>query len=71
MTVSHQIYQKIGPLHKCGAIDIYKASWTLPGHKYSGRYNDLESQVRYDPNTGEILESYNQQTRSTDAVAMQ
>ena len=63
-----------------GAIDIHKAiaklprpagGWTLPGHKYTGPYNDLENQVRYDPKTGEILEIYDQPTGPTDAVAMQ
>ena len=60
-----------------GAIDIHKATgklprpaggWTLPGHKYTGPYNDLENQVRYNPETGEI---YDQPTGPTDAVAMQ
>lgn len=41
-----------------GFIDIHKAigklpkpksGWTLPGHKYTGPYNDLENQLRYDP----------------------
>ena len=63
-----------------GAIDIHKqigklpkpkGGWTLPGHKYTGPYNDLENQVRYDPETGEILEIYDQPTEPTDAVAMQ
>ena len=63
-----------------GAIDIHKqigklpkpkGGWTLPGHKYTGPYNDLENQVRYDPKTGEILEIYDQPTGATDAVAMQ
>ena len=63
-----------------GAIDIHKqigklpkpkGGWTLPGHKYTGPYNDLENQVRYDPETGEILEIYDQPTGPTDAVAMQ
>ena len=44
-----------------GAIDIHKAigkfpkpkaGWTLPGHRYTGPYNDLENQVRYNPETG-------------------
>ena len=48
-----------------------KGGWTLPGHKYTGPYNDLENQVRYDPETGEILEIYDQPTGPTDAVAMQ
>ena len=63
-----------------GGIDIHKqigklpkpkGGWTLPGHKYTGPYNDLENQVRYDPKTGEILEIYDQPTGPTDAVAMQ
>ena len=63
-----------------GALDIHKAigklprpagGWTLPGHKYTGPYNDLENQVRYNPETDEILEIYDQPTGPTDAVAMQ
>ena len=63
-----------------GAIDIHKAMgklpkpagrWTLPGHRYPGPYNDLENQVRYNPETGEILEIYNPPTGPTDAVAIQ
>ena len=63
-----------------GALDIHKAigklprtasGWTLPGHKYTGPYNDLENQVRYKPKTGEVLEIYDQPTGPTDAVAMQ
>ena len=63
-----------------GAIDIHKqigklpkpkGGWTLPGHKYTGPYNDLENQVRYNPETGEILEIYDQPTGPTDAVSMQ
>ena len=48
-----------------------KAGWTLPGHRYIGPYNDLENQVRYNPETGEILEIYDPTTGPTDAVAMQ
>ena len=63
-----------------GALDIHKhigklpkpaGGWTLPGHRYTGPYNDLENQVRYNPETGEILEIYDQPTGPTDAVAMQ
>lgn len=45
--------------------------WVLPGHKYTGPFNELESQLKYDPQTGEILEIYDQPTAETDAVAMQ
>ena len=52
-----------------GSIDIHKAigklpkpkaGWTLPGYKYTGPCNDLENQVKWDPNTGQILEIYDQ-----------
>jgi len=65
---------------KGGAVDIHKAigklpkpkgGWTLPGHKYTGPYNDLDNQVRYDPVTGEILEIYDPPAGKTDAIAMQ
>ena len=48
-----------------GSVDIHKmigklprpaGGWTLPGHKYTGPYNDLTSQLKFDPNTGEILQ---------------
>ena len=63
-----------------GAIDIHKAigklpkpkaGWTFPRHRYAGPYNDLENQVRYNPETGEILEIHDPPTGKTDAVAMQ
>ena len=50
-----------------GALDIHKAigklpkpkaRWNLPWHRYTGPYNDLEKQVRYNPETGEIIEIY-------------
>jgi len=43
----------------------------LPGHNYIGPYNHLEQQLKYNPETGEINEIYQQPTGSTDAVAMQ
>ena len=61
-------------------IDIHKLigklpkpakGWTLPGHKYTGPYNDLDSQVRYDSVTGELLEIYDQPTGKIDSIAMQ
>ena len=59
-------------IHKMiGKLPKPKAGWTLPGHKYTGPYNDLENQVRWDPKTGEILEIYQQPTGKTDAIAMQ
>ena len=48
-----------------------KRGFTLPGHKYIGPYNDIGNQVRYNPETGEILEIYDQPAGKTDAIAMQ
>ena len=48
-----------------------KKGWTLPGHNYTGPYNPLEQQLRYDPTTGEILEFLVKPTGKTDAVAAQ
>lgn len=53
------IHKEIG-----GKLPKPARRWTLPGHKYTGslglerfgRYNDLYSQVKYDPQTGQILE---------------
>ena len=49
-----------------GAIDIHKAilkvapkkGFVMPGHRYTGPGNPLEQQLRYDPNTGQLLEIY-------------
>ena len=65
MEVVLDIHKLIGKLPKP------KGGFTLPGHKYTGPYNDLDSQVRYDPNTGEILQIFDQPSGKTDAVAMQ
>ncbi|MCV6630773.1 MAG: hypothetical protein OIF50_13050, partial [Flavobacteriaceae bacterium] len=59
-------------IHKAiGKLPKPKKGWTLPGHKYTGPYNDLDSQVRYNPVTGAILEIYDQPTGKTDSIAMQ
>ena len=59
-------------IHKAiGKLPKPKKGFTLPGHKYTGPYNPLEKQVKWDPNTGQILEIYEKPTGSTDAIAMQ
>ena len=59
-------------IHKAiGKLPKPKSDWTLPGHKYTGPYNDLDSQVKYDSTTGEVLEIYDKPTGKTDAIAMQ
>ena len=74
----YQLYRLLIP-QEDGAVDIHRAigklpkpkgGWTLPGHKYTGPYNDLENQVRYNPETGEILEVYDTPTGKTDAIAL-
>ena len=59
-------------IHKAiGKLPKPKKGWTLPGHNYTGPYNPLEKQLRYDPATGEILEYYVKPSGKTDAVAAQ
>ena len=48
-----------------------KAVLRFQGHKYTGPYNDLDSQLRYDSNTGKILQIFDPPSGKTDAVAMQ
>ena len=68
------------PPQKGKGVDIHKAigklpkpkgGFTLPGHNYTGPYNPLEKQLRYNPTTGEILEFYQKPTGKTDAIAAQ
>ena len=78
-SITSDLSKKLNPLHG-GAVDIHKAigklpkpkkGWTLPGHHYTGPYNPLEDQLKYDPKTGQILEIYDMPTGKTDAIAMQ
>ena len=64
---------------KGGNVDIHNAilkiapkkGFVMPGHNYTGPGNPLEKQLKYDPNTGQIFEIYQQPTGKTDAVSMQ
>lgn len=38
-----------------GKLPKPKRGWTLPGHNFTRPYNPLEQQLKYDPETGEIL----------------
>ena len=59
-------------VHKLiGKLPRPQKGFTIPGHHYTGPFNPLEKQLRHDPNTGEILEIYQQRTGKTDAVSMQ
>ena len=66
-SVTGDLSRKLGPLHKGSGIDIHKGIGKLPkpkagftpeNYKYMGPYNPLEQQLKYDPNTGEVLEWY-------------
>ena len=72
--------RRAGRPKRAKGVDVHKAigklpkprkGWTLPGHNYTGPYNPLEDQLRYDPTTGEILEFYVNPTGKTDAIAAQ
>ena len=43
----------------------------MPGHKYTGPYNDLENPVWHDKDPGEIIHVFDKPTGRIDAVAMQ
>ena len=59
-------------IHKAiGNLPKPKGGFTLPGHKYTGPYNPLDQQLRFDPQTGEILEFMVKPSGKTDAVAAQ
>ncbi|CAH3190803.1 unnamed protein product, partial [Porites evermanni] len=61
-----------------GKVDIHNAilkvapkkGFVLPGHNYTRPGNPLDSQLKYDPQTGQVLEIYEQPTGKTD-VSMQ
>ena len=73
------VSKKLDPIHRGGAIDLHsqilkiapKKGFVMPGHRYTGPGNPLDEQLRYDPDTGQILEIYQQPTGRTDAVSMQ
>ena len=54
-----------------GKLPKPKKGFTLPGYNYAGPYNPLKKQVKFDPETGEILDVYQKPSGKTDAVAMQ
>ena len=41
-----------------GKLPKPKRGFNLPSNRYAGTYNPLEKQLKYDQNTGEILEIY-------------
>ena len=61
-----------------GAIDIHKmigklpkpkGGWTPGQYKYMGPYNHLNEQVRYNPETGVVLERYDKPYNKVDEIA--
>ena len=77
-SVTSDLSKKLDPFRGSGN-DIHNAilkvapkkGFVMPGHRYTGPGNPLEQQLGYDPNTGQILEIYQQPTGRTDAVSMQ
>ena len=73
------VSKKLDPGKIGGSVDIHNAvlkvapkkGFVMPGHRYTGPGNPLDKQLKYNPNTGEILEIYEQPTDKTDAVSMQ
>ena len=58
-------------IHKLiGKLPRPKKGFTLPSYNYAGPYNPLDKQLKFDPNTGEILEIYQKPSGKADAVAM-
>ena len=39
-----------------GKLPKPKAGWTLGNYNYMGPYNPLDKQLKFDPNTVEVLE---------------
>ena len=58
-------------IHSANLKVAPKKGFVLPGHKCTRPGNPLEKQLKYNPQTGEILEIYEQPTGKTDAVSMQ
>ena len=57
-------------VHKAiGKIPKPKAGWTPGNYKYMGPYNPLDKQLKYDPNTGEVLEWYVNPYNKVDEIA--
>ena len=63
-SLTSDLSRKLDPIHGKG-IDIHKAigkllrprsGFTLPGHNFTGPYNPLEQQVKFNSETGEILD---------------
>ena len=61
-----------------GAIDIHKMigklpkskdGWTPGDYKYLGPYNPLDKQLKYDPETGEVLEWNVKPKNKVDEIA--
>ena len=49
-------------IHKAiGKLPKPKRGWVLPGHHFTGPFNNLQTQLSYDPETAEIWDTNNQQ----------
>ena len=59
-------------IHKLiGKLPRPKKGFVPPGYKYLGPYNNLESQVKFDPSTGEIQKIHEPAKNRLDSIAME
>ena len=59
-------------IHKAiGTLPAPKGGWIFPSHKFTGPFNPLKKQLRFDPETGKILEFMVKPTEKRDSVAAQ
>ena len=57
-------------VHKyIGKLPKPKAGWTPSKYKYMGPYNPLQEQLKYNPETGEVLEWYVKPYNRVDEIA--
>ena len=57
-------------VHKIiGLLPRPKGGFTRGNYKYMGPYNPLDKQLKYDPNTGEVLEWYVKPKNKIDEIA--
>ena len=60
---------EIDILNWIGKIPKPKGGWTLSDYKYLGPHNPLDKQLKYNPNSGQVLEWYVQPKNKVDETA--
>ena len=76
--MTSDLSKTLDPLHRGSGVDIHKLIGKLPkprggftpgDYKYMGPYNPLDKQLKYDPNTGKVLEWYVKPKNKVDEIA--